>query len=277
MLPQTRAFVGDQHLPFLWEGGKPAALFVHGFPGTPDDLRDLAQALHEEAGWTVEGLLLPGFGQDISRLPLYSAADWLNAILRAVARLRENHDPVVLVAHSMGAALSIVAAQHTLIDGLILLAPFYRIDHILWSGLPVIERLFPKLKPFKLFKPDFSRQELRDQIMRFSADLDLDSPEDQALVRDLEIPIRIFSQVREAGQMAYNAAPSVHTPALVIQGLQDDLVKPAMTRRLTQRFGGALNMIEIEGDHGINLLSSPAWHVTRDAMIRFAAQIAAEA
>ncbi|MBN1992742.1 MAG: alpha/beta hydrolase [Anaerolineae bacterium] len=32
-----KPFQGDEHQPFYWNGGQPAALLVHGFPGTPAD------------------------------------------------------------------------------------------------------------------------------------------------------------------------------------------------------------------------------------------------
>jgi alpha-beta hydrolase superfamily lysophospholipase len=60
-IPQALlAFQGPEHLPFLWPGGQPAALLVHGFPGTPAEMRPLGEALHQ-AGWTAQGILLPGF------------------------------------------------------------------------------------------------------------------------------------------------------------------------------------------------------------------------
>ena len=62
-----KPFQGDEHQPFHWNGGQPAALLVHGFPGTPAEMRPLGTALHQ-AGWTVYGPLLPGFGPDIVTL-----------------------------------------------------------------------------------------------------------------------------------------------------------------------------------------------------------------
>lgn len=67
-------FEQPEHRPFLWEDGLPGALLVHGFPGTPVEVRSLApqafvptlvvQGIHDEVahpGYT-RGLLqrLPG-------------------------------------------------------------------------------------------------------------------------------------------------------------------------------------------------------------------------
>ena len=79
-------FQGAEHLPFTLAGsapGGPAALLVHGFPGTPAELRPLAEALHA-AGWTARGLLLPGFGPEFAALGRQHAADWIGAVRGAL-------------------------------------------------------------------------------------------------------------------------------------------------------------------------------------------------
>ncbi len=50
MLP-FNPFNGPEHADFTIPGGDPAALLVHGFPGTPAEMRPLAEALNER-GWT---------------------------------------------------------------------------------------------------------------------------------------------------------------------------------------------------------------------------------
>ncbi len=57
------AFDAPEHQPFFWRSGEAAILMVHGFPGTPKEVRPLARQLYGE-GWTVQGLLLPGFGRE---------------------------------------------------------------------------------------------------------------------------------------------------------------------------------------------------------------------
>jgi esterase/lipase len=105
-------FQGEEHRPFYWTGGQPAALLIHGFPGTPAELRPLGQALHQ-AGWTVHGPLLPGFGPDLESLPRREASEWIEAIEQAVANLQSRHNPMILIGYSMGAALAVQAAAST--------------------------------------------------------------------------------------------------------------------------------------------------------------------
>jgi hypothetical protein len=62
-----KPFDGCEHRSFLWKGSDCAALLLHGFPGTPAEMRPLGTVL-KNAGWTVQGLMLPGLGADIESL-----------------------------------------------------------------------------------------------------------------------------------------------------------------------------------------------------------------
>jgi len=268
MLPPIEAFAGAEHLPFTLTGGKPAALFVHGFPGTADDLRPLAAALNAE-GWTTHNLLLPGFGSDIAHLSDYGFKDWLGAVTTHLKDLKRRHSPVVLVGHSMGGALCINVAAEVGVDGLVLLAPFYKINHALWSMLPALQVVMPQFKPFKLFKPDFTSPEFRDGVSKFMPGFDFDDPQHQAAVREFAVPVRILAQVRDVGLKAYANAPKISVPTLVIQGTRDPLVIPENTRRLAQRLGGASGFVEVDGEHEINRSDLSSWSVVRQAALAF--------
>jgi carboxylesterase len=100
---QFNPFRGDEHQPFYWNGGQPAALLVHGFPGTPAEMRPLGTALHE-AGWTVYGPLLPGFGPQIETIFERDYTEWIAAVEATLAELQQKHRPVLLVGHSLGNA-----------------------------------------------------------------------------------------------------------------------------------------------------------------------------
>ena len=54
------------------------ALLLHGFPGTPAELRPLGQAL-AFAGVRAQAPLLPGFGPAMQRLGDVGAREWLAA------------------------------------------------------------------------------------------------------------------------------------------------------------------------------------------------------
>ena len=60
-------YTDSEHQPFLFEAGSSRAMLIHGFLGSPRDMRPLAQEL-ADSGITARGMLLPGFGEDVARL-----------------------------------------------------------------------------------------------------------------------------------------------------------------------------------------------------------------
>lgn len=269
----ANAFQGIEHEPFIWEGGESAALLVHGFPGTPADVRVLAESMLH-AGWTVEALLLPGFGTEIETLPERTSAEWVQAICESLVALQSRYAPVVLVGYSMGGALALQAAMGNMPDGVILLAPFWKIDHPVWKALPALKRVMPQFRPFRLFRVDFSDENFRQSLLDFMPDADLDDPDVQREILDLRLPLELFDQIRVVGETAYQIAPQINIPALIIQGTRDGLVLPRFTRQFSQRFPGRLHYAEVEGDHNFLNPYTAVWTQIERTVLDFMADIA---
>ncbi len=139
-------FNKPEHHPFSLNGLRPAVLLVHGYPGTPHEMRPLAEALHT-AGWTAHAMLLPGFGPEMEMLSAKAAADWREAVTRSLGELRSSgHAPLILLGNSMGAALSLGAAAETPPNALVLLASLWKLPGALCQSLPVLKRVFPQVR-----------------------------------------------------------------------------------------------------------------------------------
>lgn len=264
------AYQTPEHQPFLWQGNQPAAaLLVHGFPGTPAEIRPPAQILHN-AGWTVQGMLLPGFGAQFSEMNRYSQADWVDAVRAALVNLQQEYKTVVLVGNSVGAALTLEVAAQQPPAGLILFAPFWRgANRLLDLVYPVVRHFLQQLYPFQ--KADFSDPKFRASIKRIMADADLDDPEVQTTVRSLGLPVRLLGQVREAGRLGYAAAAQVQAPVLVLQGSQDVVALPSLTRQLVQQLPTVAGYLEAPADHELVYARTSAWPLVT-AMIQAFAQ-----
>jgi carboxylesterase len=291
-LDPREAFRGTEHLPFLLEGGRPAALLVHGFPGTPAEMWALGESLHS-AGWTVQGLLLPGFGADLASLDQRSYADWLSAVEHALHELGQGHSPLLLVGYSMGAALATaVAARNTSVlhpafsatalralggvagyvgvDGLILLAPFVWEDPPLqrWFGRllrPLLPRYF---QPFRLF--DLSNPQARHLMANLFPRLDLDDVHVREQLRQVRVPLSLLDQVRKAGQGALESAPRLSLPTLVVVGKQDELASPARVQPLLRRIHPAPAYLEVEAAHGLTSAQGAHWPILEARVLDFA-------
>jgi len=267
---ELRAFTSPEHEPFLWPGGDGAALLIHGFPGTPAEMRPAGEVLRD-AGWTVQGLLLPGFGRDFATLPNRRHGDWAASIEAALAALRAQHRTVILVGNSMGAALALRVAAHHPVDGLLLFAPFWRVDHWLERAYPLAELLLRTMKPFQ--RANFADPAFRANLAEFMPDADLDDPAVQAAIRELSLPVRVLGQVRRSGQLGYRFAGQVQAPVLIVQGRDDPLVKPAVTRRLAARLPHPPQIVEVAGGHDLVRGKTPDWGIVAGAMAEFADRI----
>lgn len=269
-------FQGPEHRPYLRHGaGAGAALLIHGFPGTPAETRPLARLLHQ-AGWTVQGLLLPGFGPEIAGLADRRHRDWTAAVERAHADLAREHGKVLLAGYSMGAALAVTAAARRPAAGLALFAPFHapfhrlnnRLHDLLW---PVIRLLIPRLRPFE--KADFSDPELAQQLAGIPPAADLGDPQVQAELRAIALPSVSLHEARAAGRLAWRLAPRAAAPALVL-GAEDDPVVPlAQVRALAERLPGPVDLRQVAGGHALLDPQGPAWPAVEEAMREFLGRI----
>lgn len=268
------AFAGEQHQPFRLDAGSgsPAALLVHGFPGTPAEMRPLGDALHA-AGWTAHGVLLPGFGPEIVTLGEKRLEDWAIHVHDALDTLKRQHKTVIIIGWSMGGALSLHAAADLRPSAVVLLSPFWKIENVLWKSLPVLRHAVPSFRPFSLIKLDFKDPETRKGMLTMMPDADLDDPEVQAAVREFTIPTGVLDQLRRAGRAAEAAAPLLRSRALMMQGKQDDLVKPHLTRMLSRRIRSLERYIEVDAEHNLPDDSKPAWETVRGTVVDFAARM----
>jgi carboxylesterase len=96
--------------PFHHDGGRVGVLLCHGFTGTPQSLREWAQAL-ADAGYTVRLPLLPGHGTRWQEMNRTRWTDWYAEVDGAFAELRAGCDAVVVVGLSMGGALALRLAE----------------------------------------------------------------------------------------------------------------------------------------------------------------------
>jgi carboxylesterase len=255
------------HEPFHFEVGPSRALLIHGFLGSPRDLRPLAQEL-ADVGVTARGVLLPGFGPDIARLKKVQAEEWLNAARAAWKEIREGANRTTLIGFSMGGAVALRLATEAGLapDQLVLLAPHWKFADRRAVVLPVAKYLIREFKPFGPI--DFDSPDMRRMLAELAPGADLDDPEVRhALRNSATIPTRALDELRRIGVSA-TRAPRVSAATTIVQGLQDTTTLPAYSRELAARMGAELH--EIPGDHLIVDPERPSWSAVRDTVIRLA-------
>ena len=261
-------YTEPEHEPFHIEAGPSRALLIHGFLGSPRELRPLAQEL-ADAGVTARGVLLPGFGADIARLKKVRAKEWLAAARAAWEEIREGASRTTLIGFSMGGAVALqLAAEAGLApDQLVLLAPHWKFADRRAVVLPVAKYLIREFKPFGSI--NFDSPDMRRMLAELAPGVDLDDPEVRHQLRNsATIPTRALDELRRVGVGAAARASRVSAPATIVQGLQDRTTLPVYSRELAVRMGAELR--EIPGDHLIVDPERPSWNAVKDTIVGLA-------
>ncbi len=271
-LPDWGLFQGPQHMSFERLGGRPAALFIHGFPDTPLAMSDLANRLHDQ-GWTVSVPLLPGYGPQLNTLYQQRVEFWIDAVCQEIERLKKEHSPVIVVGFSMGGGLSIPAAVRSQPDGLVLLAPLC-LPYPAW--LTAIFTLFRFFAPSSIgVGPfiDLDSPEIQQGFAKLVPDISLTDPMVRDAVKHLRIPFVFVEQFLRLSRIAQSSATQWPGPTLIIQGAGDTTIRPAWTRRLKGRLGGSPVLQILPGNHNLNLASHLSFSETSERLAQFARSI----
>jgi carboxylesterase len=244
-----RLYPAPEHRPFVLGRSSRRALLVHGFPGTPWEVRAIAEVLME-LGFEAHAPLLPGFGPQIGTLGQRGRSDWERSVRRAYDLVAPGASELLLVGYSMGAALVTRMAATTRSDRLILINPFTGVGFPYSVLLPVLVPLLRSYRPY--LWADFDDELLREVLGRILPDLDVDDlTTRQRLRREVKVPLRSLEQARRVGAAAWVAAPTVRVPTLVVQGSNDPVVPPGRTRRFVRRLGGSVRSLEVPGGHAL--------------------------
>lgn len=279
--PEVPLFEGPSHEPFRLRradvdgdrsDARPArgALLLHGFTGTPAELRGLAAVLASD-GWIVDVPRLPGHGPEIRDIADHSADEWVATALEAGRALRaEGIGELLVVGHSVGAALALATAAELRPDRVVVLAPFaWAVPP--WQRLagPVLRLVLPP--GVRLFgRMNLDDPETRRGIEGFLPGLDLDDPSIVAGLRELRVPVRLFEQLFRVAAMAERAAPGVDVPVLAIQGLRDPVARPERTRELLAQLPAPPRVLELDAEHDLLTERSPVRDDVLRAILAFA-------
>ena len=208
--------------PFYFEGGHTGCLLIHGFTGTPREMRPLGEHL---AGRGHSVLCPRLFGHATRPEDMLRArrADWAASVEDGYHLLRGRADRLVAIGLSLGAVLALLLARRAPLAGVVSLsAPFDPPD----ARMRPLRPIAPLLTPFWRFAP--------------KAAPDWHDP--QAAVGHLEYPVnpvRAAVELHDLLAELRQAAPSIAIPALVIHSRGDGLVAPAHAETLLDRLGSA--------------------------------------
>jgi len=119
-------------------------LLSHGFTGSPRSMRPFGEHL-ADLGYGVAVPRLPGHGTTWQEMNRTGWPDWYAVLDNELARLRKEHDQVVVVGLSMGGALVLrLAEEHgTDLSGVVLINPSVSTEDKRLALLPVLSKVIP--------------------------------------------------------------------------------------------------------------------------------------
>jgi carboxylesterase len=129
-------------LPFFFPAGKTGCLLIHGFTGSPPEMRPLGEYLAQR-DITVSGPLLAGHGTRPQDMAGVTWEDWYGSVETAYRDLRGCCDRVAVAGFSLGAVLALHLAAQQEVSALITLSPALQLKDWRSTLLPLL-RLFLK-------------------------------------------------------------------------------------------------------------------------------------
>ena len=129
-LAQEEGVSEPNDLPFMLRPPEAtsAALLVHGFTGTPWEMRLLAEEL-AIAGIASLAIRLPGHGTSPEDLAKKRWEEWHDAVQVGYNILRKDYSSIFGIGMSTGCLLLLAAERTNPMSGLVLFSPYLRVQH----------------------------------------------------------------------------------------------------------------------------------------------------
>ena len=202
--------------PFLLKSGPRGVLLIHGFTGTPSEMRLLGEYLYQK-GFTVLAVRLPGHGTEVRDMESTTWRHWYGAAIDGFNLLTGICDEVNVVGLSMGGLLALkLAAEYPVKRVVALSTPIY-----------LAETRIPFLPLYRLFRR-FIPKKRRDYDINPRYFVGYDST-----------PLASLSSLLELIQSVQKNLPQVHCPALVVQSRREHTVRPESATFIMEHLGSS--------------------------------------
>ena len=215
----TQSDFSTRTQPFLLEGGENCVLLIHGFTGSPPNMRPLGDALHD-VGYTVQGILLPGHGTTLEDMRISGGYQpWRNAARDAFDALAAKYRTVSVMGLSMGGVLTLLLATERPVHAAVSIASPMRVYNHMARIAPLIAPFRPLLAHKKV--PAGERSEfLRTYGLGYPA-----------------TPLHRVGDLNRLMRDAEKSLAQVRCPLLVVQSRDDDTVVPVSADIIYQGAG----------------------------------------
>ncbi|MPM42418.1 Carboxylesterase [bioreactor metagenome] len=214
--------------PYLLPGGEHGVILVHGFTGSPSEMRLLGNYLNN-LGYTVIAPRLTGHGATPEAMAGTAWPEWFGNVEDAYLMLKGLCSKIDAVGLSMGGLLSLkMAAEYPIRRVASLSAPIYIADR----RLPML----PLYRLIRRYAPK-RRRRFHDIDPIYSVGYD-------------RTPLNCLGSLLELIKQVDRLLPAINQPALIIQSRNDHTVRPKSARHIYDRLGSGEKQLAWLEDSG---------------------------
>lgn len=208
--------------PFYYQGEKTGILLIHGFTGSPSEMRPMGEYFRSK-GYSIYAPLLAGHGTTPEELRNTTWQDWWNSVKTAYQQMvRDGMNEIFVVGLSMGGALSLFLASEERVNGVVsLCAPIW-----------VRDRRIHFVDVIQYFLPYISKKKKK-----------LDAYMDANLLTYDRTPLRSVGNLNRLIREVKKRLPKVDVPTLVVQARNDQTVDPKSALYIYENIASKLKKI----------------------------------
>jgi carboxylesterase len=205
-------FLHENAKEFFYAGSKTGILLIHGFTGSPSEMRYLGDYLKDK-GYTVKGVLLKGHGTTFQDMRKTNYRDWIKSAEQGYLKLAAECDEVFVVGFSMGGALTLHLAQKYDIKGIVSLA----------TPIKILNRQYLIATMAKYLKFAVSKQQ--KTVMK----------KDPFIIGYNKTPIKCMLSLLQLINIVKADLHNIEKPILIMQSYGDGTVHPSSANFIYKR------------------------------------------
>lgn len=237
--------------PWSAAGGPNGALVLHGFTGSPQSMRGVAEALAGE-GFTVELPRLPGHGTALEDMLTTGWDDWYGHVEATYRDLAARCDKVVVTGLSMGGTLTLwLAARHPEIAGIV------PINGAAEPAADMNELVGGMIEAGEITMPAIGGDIAKEGVDEIAYEL---------------TPLQGLIGLGRAIDELQPRLGSIAMPALVINSVEDHVVAPTSSDHIAASLGGPVERLVLEDSYHVATLDHDAEKIN-EAVIAFAHRV----